>query len=141
MAMRKPMPMRSCRLIVATMLCVTIGGCGGPTGPPRYDVSGTIEFRGQPVPGGRIVFEPDTAHSNQGPAAYATIKDGKYATPPGKGTVGGPLIARVAGFDGTKHPSGEIPEGVQLFPECRLPIKLPYEHTSYNIEVPDGKQN
>jgi hypothetical protein len=50
-------------------------GCGGgPSGPKRYPISGTVKREGIPVDSGSIMFNP----TDKGVAAAALIKDGKY---------------------------------------------------------------
>jgi len=114
------------------LIAFTIG-CG-PGGPPRYDISGSITYNGKPVPGGRIVFEPDREQNNHGPASYAVIKDGHYATDSGKGPVGGPHIVRIMGRDGVS--TFESPHGTTIFPEYRTKVDLPREDTGKDFEVP-----
>ncbi|MCA9055738.1 MAG: hypothetical protein KDA75_17990 [Planctomycetaceae bacterium] len=90
----------------------SIMGCGGSDEPTLYQLSGEVEFDGQPIPYGRVEFEPDTTKGNSGGPGYADIVDGKYDTntPTGRGVVGGPHIVRfygsnerpqTAGADGT----------------------------------------
>ncbi len=109
-------------------------GCGGPGGPERFHLSGTVTHDGQPIPAGEIAFEPDSSKGNTGPAAYAPIKDGTYATPSRKGTVGGPHVVRINGSDGKA--SGESPLGQMLFPEYRTTADLPKESAEQNFDVP-----
>jgi hypothetical protein len=49
-------------------------GCGDG-GPPRYVVSGTVTWRGEPLPAGQIVFEP---LDPQVPGASGTITAGTF---------------------------------------------------------------
>ena len=49
---------------------------------------------------GQIVFEPDRSAGNSGPQGFAEIRDGKYDTTTGKGTVGGVHIVRISGYEG-----------------------------------------
>lgn len=96
-----------------------ISGCGGGNdGPKRYGVSGTVTYDGKPVPRGFIIFEPDSSKGNSGPGGGASIVDGRFATESGKGTVGGPHIVKVTGYDGvptTNEEGMELPEGEELF--------------------------
>ena len=89
-----------CMPVVAIGLATLLAGCG-EKGPARQDVSGKVTFNGQPVPAGQIVFEPDSAAGNKGPAGFAEISDGQYDTArAGQGTVGGPHVARITGLEG-----------------------------------------
>ena len=83
-----------------------LAGCG-PKEPTRYQLTGKVVFHGAPVPRGSILFVPDAATGNEGLTTPAIILDGVYKTLPGKGTIGGPHVARVSGFDGSKPAAKE----------------------------------
>ncbi len=120
---------------IPAVVCLSLAvGCGGPDGPQRYELSGIVTHDGQAIPAGEIAFEPDSSKGNKGPAAYAPIKAGSYATPSGKGTVGGPHVVRISGTDG--KPSGESPLGQMLFPEYRTTADLPKQSAEQNFDVP-----
>ena len=116
--------------------CLLIG-CGRGDGPPRFDVSGKVTFGGQGVPAGRIQFQPDTSRGNQGPSGHAVITDGQYDTSlAGKGTVGGPHVVVISGFDGRPVPEAELAHGRPLFPEHRTTAELPKAATTLDFDVP-----
>lgn len=133
---------------------VTIGSAGcGRREIPRFDLSGTVTYDGQPVPRGYIVFRPDRGAGNDGPGSQADIRDGRYATLPGQGTIGGLHAIQVFGFDGKPY---EIPAGMSgggptlmnqvgkpIFAAATLEEDLPKEATVRNLVVPrqpvDGK--
>ena len=109
-------------------------GCGKSSSVERYELSGKMTFHGAPVPVGVILFEP--AKGNGGPGAMAEIHDGEYRTPPGKGTVGGPHIARITAGDG-KNVSPLAPYGGYLGKgETRLEIDIPRENSSKDLDIP-----
>ncbi len=113
-------------LALATIgLCVGLAGCGdGGDSTKRFDVSGAVTFDGKPVPSGTILFEPDSG--NRGPAGFAQIRDGKYDTSVGgKGTVGGPHVARLSGADKTA-----------LFSDYVVKVDLPQQQSTKDFEVP-----
>lgn len=116
-------------------------GCGRTTGPARYDLSGSITYDGKPVPAGSIVFAPDTSKGNDGPGASADIKDGKYRLVSGRGTIGGPHVARISGFDGKPIQDGPIinPMGKPLFANVQISVDLPKQAATHNIDVPVQK--
>lgn len=116
--------------------CALLAGCA-EDGPPRYDVSGMVSFNGEPVPRGTIVFEPDTKKGNKGPQGFADIKDGHFNTADGgKGTVGGPHIARIAGFDG-KPQNEQQYLGNPIFNEHLEEVDLPVgEPAAQDFVVP-----
>ena len=109
-----------------------LAGCGSD-GPPRYDLSGAATYQGKPIPGGRIMLQPDAKQGNQGPGSVADITDGRYRTRRGKGTVGGPHIVTVFGTDGTV-PTEE--DDKSLFPPYRTKVDLPKEDATLDFDVP-----
>jgi len=63
-------------LVVAAAVLAT-AGCGDDSGlPQRYPVSGTVLYKGEPLPSGTIVFEP--ANLDTGRVASGTIENGSY---------------------------------------------------------------
>ncbi len=70
-------------------------GCGDDSGlPTRYKVSGTVKYKGEPVPKGSIVFEPINPPMPQGRVANGTIENGSYTlttygSTPGDGALPG----------------------------------------------------
>lgn len=77
------------RRIIATgllgALCATLG-CG-PSGPPRFAVSGQVTYDGQPVTNGSISFAP--ADSSEGKGVAADLIDGHYEFPRKQGPTAG----------------------------------------------------
>ncbi|MEX2168310.1 MAG: hypothetical protein WD851_03295 [Pirellulales bacterium] len=113
-------------------------GCG-PQGVDRYDLTGTVTFRGQPVPKGYLIFQPDTAKGNRGPGSNAGLFDGRYETMARQGHIGGPHIVSIVGTDGIPFDQGGgvmNPMGKPLFPEYEVEVELPKESSEYNFEVP-----
>lgn len=106
------LPVLSIVLCAAVLCC----GCGGgDDGVARIDTQGTITFEGQPLPKGRIVFEPDISSGSEGPQGYAEIENGEYDTRlTGKGPVPGPQIVTITGYDGNVVPAGDGSEGSPL---------------------------
>ncbi len=123
----------TCGLTVAVLLGT---GCSGDKGPRRYHVQGRVEFRGAPVPTGRIVFDPDPVKGNRGPQGVAIIQDGAFDTraATGKGTVGGPHIVRIDGFDG-QGGNDDSPFGNALFRDYQQSVDLPQEDTEMDFTV------
>ena len=118
------------------LLTVLVVGCGGQEGPTRYELSGDVTFNGQPVPAGSVQFAPDTARGNSGPGTTATIIDGHYQTPSGKGTVGGPHKVTIYGYDGNAEAAEGSPFGTSIFPGYETEVDLPKEATTHNFDVP-----
>lgn len=112
------------------VLVVVALGCGsGDTGPQRYQVSGKVTFKGQPVPVGSIYFE--TAN---GPSGGAQIINGSYDTSSGKGVVGGSHDVVIQGFDGAGTAPGEL--GTPIFKPFRVSEDFPKADTTKDFEVP-----
>lgn len=62
-------------LALFTLAVLAIVGCG-PAGPEMGDVTGTVTFKGKPLPTGTITFIPETDGL---PNAFAEIQeDGTY---------------------------------------------------------------
>ncbi|MEA1950462.1 MAG: hypothetical protein U9N87_03705 [Planctomycetota bacterium] len=123
-----------CAVLVLTFM---IGGCGGPTGPPRYEVSGKVTYNGQPVPAGKIMFEPDRSVKNEGPRGIAKIENGQYKTLPDQGAVAGPLVVRIQGYDGI-CPEGWTGSdfGKPIFRRYDTKVELTPESASIDFDVP-----
>ena len=56
------------------MMLAVFGGCG-TTGPELVPVSGRVTLDGQPLPGARIMFQPEATGS---PSYGSTDRDGRY---------------------------------------------------------------
>jgi len=121
-----------CRAAVLAAAVLGAAGCGSD-GPPRFTVSGRVTYDGQPVPGGRILFAPDTDRGNAGPGSVAEIVDGRYRTRSDKGFVGGPCKVTIYGTDGTvateEHDN-------TLFDSYTQEIDLPREDCEFDFHVP-----
>ena len=115
----------------------SLTGCGEATGdgPRRYPLSGTITYNGAPLPAGKIYFEPDGAKDNSGPMVAAEIANGTYQTPTAKGTIGGPHIVRIDGYDG-QSPDEHNPQGQVLFLNHKIETDLPTEESTQDFTVP-----
>lgn len=107
-------------------------GCGDDG---KYKVTGSVNFKGDPVPSGEIRFTPDKG--NKGPMVLARIKDGKYETPQDKGLVGGHYQLRVSGYGAagnSKDPTA--PDfGKPLFEPHREDVEFPKEDHEFNINI------
>ncbi len=117
-------------LLIACCLSVAVG-CSRP-GPTRFSLTGTVSFKGNPVPAGRVVLVPDGDQGNRGPAAYAQIVDGHFATEMRKGHVGGPHLVEIQGFDttaGTEPPPS-------LFPVHEMVVDLPQADSTIDFDIP-----
>lgn len=123
-------------LPVTAMACLLglVNGCGSPSGPARYAVSGKVTYQGMPVPVGEIIFRPDAEAGNEGPGSVATIRDGAYTTESGKGLVGGPYVVEIVGFDGVSV--AEATEGGVLFNPISRKINFPKADSTRDFSLP-----
>ncbi len=127
--------------LAAVVLGLGLPGCGGDSGPPRYGLSGSVTYGNQPVPAGYIVFAPDKSKGNDGPGSQADIKDGRYETPPGQGTIGGPHLVTISGFDGKPIEMGGGQKNLQgspLFTNYQTSADLPKKPGTHDFSVPAG---
>lgn len=87
--------------VFALLLGALLAGCG-PSAPKRYPVSGTVKYKGAPLPNGSIMFlEEGTGALVTG----TTITDGKYAIPEAGGLLAGKYKVSVSYPD----PKGAAP--------------------------------
>ncbi len=122
--------MAVCCLVLATLV-----SCGD-SGPARYELSGTITYKGKPVPAGYLRYEPLETPVNKSTVGEADIKDGKYATLLNKGSTGGKHLIFIYGFNGIPEP-GSGPAGAAIFDSYATEAELPKESSTLDIEVPD----
>jgi hypothetical protein len=76
------------RLFLWIAVLVFVPGCHSSDGLPRVEVRGKVTYEGVPVKHGMVVFRP--ANKSKGPAAGATIVDGKFRMTADKGPTAGP---------------------------------------------------
>jgi hypothetical protein len=121
----------------AALVLIGIAALPGCSGEKTYHLSGTVTYKGKPVPKGQIVFEPDASAGNSGQPAYASIVDGHYDTRDDcQGTVGGPHIVQIHGRDGI--PRGELLNGLPLFRDYSTTVDIPKGSNKQDFEVPSG---
>ncbi|MDY0168322.1 MAG: hypothetical protein RBS80_17365 [Thermoguttaceae bacterium] len=134
-----PLPIRPHCAFAAHGLVLAVAamtaGCGQNAGERRYDLSGRVTYRGQPVPGGRILFSPDASQGADGPATVADIAGGRYQTRPGRGAVAGPYIVTIHGTDETM--ATETHDNT-LFPPYETRVDVDSAHTTHDFEVPSA---
>lgn len=120
--------------LVAAFAAATLAVLTGCSADEKtYEVSGTIQYQGKPVPKGLIFFDPEGG----GPQGFANIENGKYdtATPgQGKGIRGGKYSIRINGFDGKV--GAEAPFGQAIFPEHTFQKELPAQTQTFDYDVP-----
>lgn len=125
------------RILANTLALIGVALVTGCSGEKTYHLSGTVTYKGKPVPKGQIVFEPDASAGNKGQPAYAKIVDGHYDTrEDGQSTVGGPHIVQIHGRDGI--PRGELLSGLPLFRDYSTTVDIPKGNNKQDFEVPSG---
>lgn len=125
--------------VMASVVVVT-GGCGGDS-LSLVEVTGTVTYRGKPVPNANI-----TLHPSEGPPATATSDDqGNFSlnTAGQPGVVPGSAKVAITAFEELKSiaPSEEHPEGVS---ELRSLIPEKYSliaSTPIQVEVAGSDAN
>jgi hypothetical protein len=74
MSFRRELSTRTLALSTTAVVLLALVGCSSEL--PTGDVSGTVSFKGQPIPLGRITFLAD-----DGREAFGGITDGQYSVP------------------------------------------------------------
>jgi hypothetical protein len=113
------------------------GGCGGGTG--RYEISGTVRFRGQPLDEGSILFHPVSPDLS---GSGAPVRQGKYVVPKSHGLAPGVYEVRItSGERGTDIRKEMDPEqaGGEPYPIAKERLPPRYNAKSeLKIEVKDS---
>jgi len=130
------------RLIAALVVAFSVAlltGCGD-SAPKRYKVSGTVKYKGTPIPLGMITFLTEDAGASAG---GAEIKDGMYEIPAVSGLAAGKYKVSVS-FPDQKGAApapkeGEAPGASREVKEL-LPAKYNRE-TELRAEVKAGEPN
>jgi hypothetical protein len=126
----------SYRVLVGGLVLAAAIGCGGSGGPPLVPISGTVTFKGQPVPAGYVSFTPGPGG---GSVRVVQIRNGKYDSAEMVGTKGvhpGPNQVRIAGFDGkvVKYWG----QGKQIFNPVDDQFTVPTTASTKDFVVPDA---
>lgn len=99
-------------------------------------ISGSVTFKGKPVPAGYITFTPDVTAGTLGQVVGFQIADGKYDStknvPPG--IAPGTYKVRIGGFDGKKIPLWG--QGKQIFNPIEDQCQVPEGSSTKDFEVP-----
>jgi hypothetical protein len=121
------------RRAVTAALAALAAGCAAGGGGEDASVSGTVTFKGQPVPRGRVTFSPDPAKNPGGQQGYADIAGGRYDTAAGgRPPSAGAVVVRVEGLT----PLAADGTGAPLFQTYEVPAELPAGRSHKDIEVP-----
>ncbi|ASV73943.1 hypothetical protein THTE_1341 [Thermogutta terrifontis] len=136
--MMTPLRQSQTLLICAAIGCLVLfQGCG-KNDPRKNRISGTITYRGQPVPAGSITFIPDASKGNSGPAVTIQFENGRYdSRTSGVGHIGGPHKVRITGLTGKDSGDEFFPQGTLLFPDYETSADLPTGPSEQNFVIPD----
>ena len=133
-----PSRLRMVRISVAIGLLTGSLGCGSGA-PAQQHLSGTITFKGAPVAGGMIYFEP--AAGNSGHTGFARIAAGRYDTAAegGKGHVGGKLSVRIEPGVNLTEPifDDNAPKPPRPFTVWHEILEVPAGKLTHDFLVPD----
>jgi len=126
-------------LAAALAAVLSHAGCSGEK--PTTQLSGTVTFKGKPVPSGYINFMPDSTKKASGEIRMVRIKDGAYATQEGNanGIFPGEAQIVISGFDG--KPLDYYPDGKQIFNPWQTSGTVPTGKGTLDFSVPDSAAN
>jgi hypothetical protein len=122
-------------LLAAAALALAATGCG-PSGPKLVKLSGTVTFKGEPVPAGYVIFTPP---SGVGSVRSIPIKNGRYDTSEMVGEKGvhpGPNAVRITGFNGKKEKF--YADGKQIFNPVDEQFTVPDAGGTKDFVVPES---
>lgn len=119
------------------ILALSIAGCSGRS-DGRIDISGPVTWKGQPVPAGFVVFNPNVAEGNVGAQGMAPIVKGRYDTRAkgGRPVTPGSLLVSIHGFDG-QGVGEERRNGKRLFVPAEITVSTPKESGELELNVPE----
>ncbi len=120
------------------LLCVWVSGCGGAAAdaPKLYPVTGTVMYKGQPVPGAKVMFVGD---GTKPPAVGTTDTAGHYSlsSMAGTGAVAGKHIVVVL-----KETEAAAPEKVNMsMEEAAEAAKKPADQGGTTSLIPKKYSN
>lgn len=95
------------RITSILLLVALLTGCGGPAGPERCAVSGSVSFEGEPIESGTITFLPE---DGKGVSAGGAIQQGRYSIDAAAGPGVGQHRVEIIGL---KSEGSKTVEGVQ----------------------------
>lgn len=142
--MMMPRSSRITSLLLIGCVLIAVAGCGR-SGPRRVALQGEVKVGGTPLKGGRITFLP--TEETKGPAAVATVTEGKFQFTSRTGPVVGKNKVQIEalidpGFalddeNAYAKAAEEKGEGEAVLP--RQPITSDYnERTELLVEVSTG---
>lgn len=122
-------------LLAGAALALAATGCG-PSGPKLVPLSGSVTFKGEPVPAGYVIFTPP---SGAGSVRSVPIKNGRYDTAEMVGEKGvhpGPNAVRITGYNGKKEKF--YADGKQIFNPVDEQFTVPEAGGTKDFTVPES---
>lgn len=123
------------RFILFLSSLIVLIGCD--SAPPLSQISGTVTFKGKPIPSGNVTFTPDVEASG-GKLRMFVVTDGKFdsskETDPG--ILPGKYDVTIAGYDGIRIP--RYFNGKQIFNAVHETFIVPEGKSSKDFNVPDS---
>lgn len=124
--------------LLSGLMLTAVFTVGCNPAPKVAQISGTVTFKGQPVPAGYVTFTPDVATGTLGQVVGFQIKDGKYDSkanvPPGLPP--GSYKIRIGGFDGVKIPMWG--QGKQIFNPIEDNCTVTDGTSTKDFEIPES---
>jgi len=123
----------TCLILSALALFMT--GCESK--PPMSQISGTVTYKGKPIPAGNVMFTPDVSIAG-GQIRMFMVTDGVFdsSKDPSPGLMPGKYDVTIAGYDGKKIPM--YFQGKQIFNAVKEPIEVGTGSTKKDFVVPDS---
>lgn len=119
----------SCCGVAVLVACIAGCGSGIDDAPETFEISGYVNFDGEPVPFGQVLFTNEAT----GYRSACKIEDGYYETQDRKGHQGGKFDVQIQGFVN----EGEgFSEGPRLWRGAwKTSVELPAESVEKNFEI------
>ncbi len=123
------------RLLLLLVPLILLAGCD--SSPPLAQISGTVTFKGKPIPAGNLTFTPDV-NASGGKQRMLTVVDGKFDSAKEKepGILPGQYDVTIAGYDGVRIKM--FFQGKQIFNAVHEMHTIPPGTSTKDFAVPDS---
>jgi hypothetical protein len=115
---------------------LSAGGCG-PHGPKRVDVTGTVKFKGEPIPEGEIRFIPTT--EAMGRVTGNSIENGAYKCLGQNGLAVGKHRVDITAYRWKPGVKPDLDSPPWALKQQYLPEKYGGKKTTLEFDVPDTR--
>ena len=124
-------------VLIAFICVLSLSGCGSKAkGPKREAVSGKVTREGHDVESGTLTFIP----TGGGPAATATIVNGKYKLDGTTGPVAGRQKVEIVHFPKRDFKPGVPKKDADVVPDTRFTKEMPKSGWVMEVEVQPGQK-